>query len=112
MADPGNPFSDPLRFERRVPECALVIFGANGDLAKRKLLPALYRLAYDGRLPASWAVIGNSRTPMSADQFRAKMQYSVREFSEYTPFDDGRWTEFARNLFYHPGDLADASMYA
>ena len=40
-----NPFADPLRFERRVAECAIVIFGAHGDLAKRKLLPALYRLA-------------------------------------------------------------------
>ena len=42
-----NPFQDPLRFERRVPECAVVIFGANGDLTKRKLMPALYRLAAD-----------------------------------------------------------------
>ena len=50
----ANPFQDPLRFERRMPECAVVIFGANGDLTKRKLLPALYRLAYDGACrPAS-----------------------------------------------------------
>jgi glucose-6-phosphate 1-dehydrogenase len=47
MTEVPNPFADPLRFERRVPECAIVIFGAAGDLAKRKLLPALYRLAYD-----------------------------------------------------------------
>ena len=58
-----NPFQDPLRFERRVPECAVVIFGANGDLTKRKLMPALYRLAYDRRLSAGFAVIGISRTP-------------------------------------------------
>ena len=45
-----NPFQDPLRFERQVPECVIVIFGANGDLTKRKLLPALYRLAFDRRL--------------------------------------------------------------
>src|ERR1039458_7260876 len=59
-----NPFQDPLRFERRVPECAMVIFGANGDLTKRKLLPALYRLAYERRLDAGFAVLGISRTPM------------------------------------------------
>src|SRR5436305_5440976 len=58
-----NPFQDPLRFERRVPECAAVIFGANGDLTKRKLMPALYRLAFDRRLSAGFAVIGISRTP-------------------------------------------------
>lgn len=44
-----NPFEDPLRFERAVPECAIVIFGANGDLARRKLMPSLYRLAYNRR---------------------------------------------------------------
>ena len=53
-----NPFQDPLRFERRVPECAAVIFGANGDLTRRKLMPALYRLAYDRRLAAGFAVVG------------------------------------------------------
>ena len=51
-----NPFLDPLRFERRVPECTAVIFGANGDLTKRKLLPALYSLARDRRLSAGFAV--------------------------------------------------------
>jgi glucose-6-phosphate 1-dehydrogenase len=58
MQPPANPFSDPLRFERRVPECAIVIFGANGDLTKRKLLPALYRLALDRRLPESFSIVG------------------------------------------------------
>ena len=72
-----NPFQDPLRFERRVPECAVVIFGANGDLTKRKLLPALYRLAYDRRLSAGFAVVGISRTPLTDDQFREKMLEAV-----------------------------------
>src|ERR1039458_9823309 len=62
-----NPFQDPLRFERRVPECAVVIFGANGDLTKRKLIPALYRLAYDRRLSAGFAIVGISRTPRTDD---------------------------------------------
>ncbi len=56
----ANPFQDPLRFERKMPECAVVIFGANGDLTKRKLLPALYRLAYERRLSPGFAVIGIS----------------------------------------------------
>jgi glucose-6-phosphate 1-dehydrogenase len=77
MADPANPFSDPLRFERRVPECAMVIFGANGDLTKRKLLPALYRLAYDRRLPASFAIVGTSRTAMTDDVFRVHLREGV-----------------------------------
>src|SRR5215472_14667197 len=111
MADARNPFADPLRFERRVPECAIVIFGANGDLTKRKLLPALYRLSYDRRLPASFAVIGNSRTTLTDDQFRGHMLDAVQKFSEDTAFDDDLWKRFSQNIFYIPGDLNDQGMY-
>ena len=76
MAD-AELLQDPLRFERRVPPCAIVIFGANGDLTKRKLIPALYRLAYERRLSPSFAVIGNSRTAMTDDEYRAKMREGV-----------------------------------
>jgi glucose-6-phosphate 1-dehydrogenase len=108
----ANPFRDPLRFERRVPPCAIVIFGANGDLTKRKLMPALYRLAYDRRLPASWAVLGNSRTEMTDDAFRDRMCESVKHFLEDTPFDEELWSQFAKNLFYLAGDITDPEMYA
>src|SRR6059036_3213457 len=74
----ANPFQDPLRFERRVPECTVVIFGADGDLTKRKLMPALYRLMYERRLSPGFAVVGVSRTPMSHHQFRDKMRESVQ----------------------------------
>ena len=106
-----NPFQDPLRFERRVPECVVVIFGANGDLTKRKLLPALYRLAYDRRLSAGFAVIGISRTPLSDDEFREKMLESVKQFSEDTKFDEDVWKAFAGGLHYLPGDINDADLY-
>jgi glucose-6-phosphate 1-dehydrogenase len=106
-----NPFQDPLRFERRVPECAVVIFGANGDLTKRKLLPALYRLAYDRRLSAGFAVIGISRTPMSDEAFREKMLAAVKEFSEDTTFDADVWNAFAAGLFYVAGDIGEAALY-
>jgi glucose-6-phosphate 1-dehydrogenase len=106
-----NPFRDPLRFERRVPECAIVIFGANGDLTKRKLMPALYRLAYDRRLSAGFAVVGISRTEYSDDQFRAKMLEAVQQFSEDTSFDQEVWNTFAQGLFYVSGDVGDAGLY-
>ena len=106
-----NPFHDPLRFERQAPECAAVIFGANGDLTKRKLMPALYRLAYDRRLAAGFAVIGTSRTPMTDDQFREKMRESVEKFSEDTKLDEDVWAAFARGLFYIAGDVKDKAMY-
>src|SRR6516225_10839407 len=106
-----NPFQDSLRFERHVPECAIVIFGASGDLTKRKLMPALYRLAYDHRLAAGFAVVGVSRTALSDDQFRAKMLEAVQQFSEDTQFDEDVWKSFAAGLFYIPGDIHDPGFY-
>jgi glucose-6-phosphate 1-dehydrogenase len=107
----ANPFADALRFERRVPECAMVIFGANGDLTKRKLLPALYQLAHDRRLPASFSIIGNSRTPMSDDAFRDKMRDSVKQFMDDGPFDDTQWGRMAPHIHYVAGDMNDPAMY-
>ena len=106
-----NPFEDPLRFERRLAPVALVIFGANGDLTMRKLLPALYRLAYERRLPAGFAVIGNSRTSLTDDAFRKKMYDSVKQFLEDSAFDEDLWQEFARKLYYIAGDINDSACY-
>jgi len=106
-----NPFQDPLRFERRVPECVVVIFGANGDLTKRKLMPALYRLAYDRRLAAGFAVVGISRTPMTDDAFREKMREAVQQFSEGTTVDEDVWKAFAEGCFYVAGDIGEAELY-
>src|ERR1035438_3334588 len=106
-----NPFQDPLRFERKLPECAVVIFGANGDLTKRKLLPALYRLAHERRLPPGIAILGISRTHMTDDQFREKMRESVQEFIEDSDVDPAIWTAFAQGLFYIAGDVGDPQCY-
>src|SRR6202171_3961712 len=94
-----NPFQDPLRFERKMPECIVVIFGANGDLTKRKLLPALFRLAYERRLSPGFAVLGISRTELSNEQFRDKMRESVQKFLENSEFDAGLWETFSQSLF-------------
>lgn len=106
-----NPLQDPLRFARRVPPCAVVIFGASGDLSRRKLLPALYRLFYERRIPPNFAVVGSSRTPMSDDQFRERMKESVSKFLEDAPFDEDVWRSFAQSLFYVPGDLNKPESY-
>jgi glucose-6-phosphate 1-dehydrogenase len=88
-----------------------VIFGANGDLTKRKLLPALYRLAYEHRLPPGFAVVGNSRTEMSHEAFRDKMREAVQEFIEETPFEEKIWNDLATGLYYEAGDLKDPACY-
>jgi glucose-6-phosphate 1-dehydrogenase len=66
---------------------ALIIFGATGDLSKRKLLPALYNLAHEGALPERFCLIGSSRSDLSDDEFRQQAVDSVREFSRREPDD-------------------------
>jgi glucose-6-phosphate 1-dehydrogenase len=102
---------DPVRFDRAAPPAAIVIFGATGDLTRRKLLPALFRLAQERRLPATFAVLGVSRTPLSDDLFRQKMRESVETFLENSPFDADLWASFAQGLFYLDGDIGDPGLY-
>ncbi len=106
-----NPFQDSLRFERRVPPCAIVIFGANGDLTRRKLMPALYSLAAERRLPPGFAVIGTSRTPLSDDQFREKVRAALAEFLSGIALDEEIWKSFAGTIFYVAGDTGDPELY-
>ena len=74
-------------------------------------MPSLFRLASDGRVPPAFAVIGNSRTEMSDDEFRAKMREAVEHFSGDGGFDPALWDNFASKIFYVAGDLKDPGMY-
>ena len=66
----------------------LVIFGATGDLARRKLLPALYNLAHDGALPGHFHLVGVSRREMSNGQYREECEEAIRRFSRRSPDED------------------------
>src|SRR5579883_1246863 len=94
-----------------VPACTLVIFGANGDLTKRKLIPSMYRLAYEHRLPAAFKIIGNSRTPMTDGQFRDKMYRELPKYLEDTAVDEDIWKSFAPRLSYITGDIDDPQTF-
>ena len=84
----------------RTPEHhVIVVFGANGDLSRRKLLPALYHLASEGLLPERYAIIGNSRSEMSDEEFRAFAGNAVDEFCRCSRSEDV-WNEFALRLSY------------
>jgi glucose-6-phosphate 1-dehydrogenase len=107
-----NPLSDPLRFQRKTPPCAVVIFGATGDLTKRKLMPALYRLAFEGRLAPNFAIIGVSRSPLSDDQFRENMRDGVSKYLEDSPFDENLWKSFAQGIHYLSGDIGNKDTFA
>ena len=101
-----NPLREGLRLERTPEPCVMVIFGASGDLTKRKLIPALYKLARARLLPAGFSVLGVSRTAMSDDGFRARMKQAVETFSE-TPPDTASWDSFAQGLFYLPASTQE-----
>ncbi|MBI3003162.1 MAG: glucose-6-phosphate dehydrogenase [candidate division NC10 bacterium] len=107
---PANPLREGLRLERTPEPCVLVIFGASGDLAQRKLVPALYSLARDHRLPAAFAVIGMGRTPLSAEAFRDQLREGVADHARY-PVDPALWESFARGLSYVAGDPRDHEAY-
>lgn len=81
----------------------IVVFGASGDLTRRKLGPALYRLCATGRLPARTRIIGFAMTEWGDDEFRAFLQNGVRTFG--TDYEAETWTGFARQLHYVQGDL-------
>ena len=77
----------------------MVIFGATGDLAARKLLPALYNLAVRKALPDAFAVVGVGRKPMTDEAYREKLLRDVEEFSPQ-PVDDAVWSTLAPRMFY------------
>ena len=93
------------------PPGALVIFGATGDLTKRKLMPGLYALAVDGLLPESFAVIGAGRHPIGDEQFRAAMRDAVSRFARLR-LDEATWDRFAAGIRYAQYSDADGGLAA
>src|SRR5215475_10076475 len=91
--------------------CTLVIFGASGDLARRKLVPALWSMFQGRVLPEPFAVIGVARSPMTNEQFRTRTREAISDFARVQPPSTRVWDRFAQALFYYAGDPADAGMY-
>ncbi len=85
--------------------CLLVIFGASGDLTRRKLIPSLYNLGCAGCIHRQFDVLGVSRTPMTDRQFRSKMGEAASKSSEARDFDSHCWQDFENRLHYLPGDI-------
>jgi glucose-6-phosphate 1-dehydrogenase len=86
-----------------------LLFGATGDLAKRKLFPAIYSLYREGKLNDRFAVIGLARRPRTNEQFRQDVLESIREFARYKANDDAEWTSFAEHFSYMSLDIHDVN---
>ena len=93
-----NPLREGLRLARMPKPATLVLFGGSGDLAGRKLLPALYNLALQRLLPASFAVVGSARRPTTDEAFRRELHDAVAEFSRTKPLNEEVWGSFAPNI--------------
>jgi glucose-6-phosphate 1-dehydrogenase len=90
----------------------LIIFGASGDLTRRKLMPALFALYATRTLPEPFAIVAVARTEMSSEDFRRRMRQAVDEFGRVRPPSEGVWDRFARAVVYVPGDPKDPGLYA
>ncbi|NEN91125.1 MAG: glucose-6-phosphate dehydrogenase [Okeania sp. SIO3H1] len=99
---------NPLRVglqQDRIPEPQiLIIFGASGDLTQRKLVPALYQMKLERRLPPELTIVGVARREWSHDYFREQMRTGVEEFGGGLQSED-LWNDFAKGIFYSPGNI-------
>ena len=102
LAEPKGP--EPL---------TLVVFGASGDLTRRKLIPAIFQLWCQGLLPETSSIIGFARSDKTDESFRRELKESTRDYLNCCgePVDDDTWERFARRVFYHRGEYDDASAF-
>ncbi len=90
--------------------CAMVIFGASGDLTRRKLLPALYNLKVNGLLPDEFSIIGVARRPWTEGEFRSRMHDAITTYGTQAP-DPDHWAALEARIHYCQGSFADATTY-
>jgi glucose-6-phosphate 1-dehydrogenase len=90
--------------------CAMVIFGAAGDLTRRKLIPALYNLAKSQVLSREFAIVGVARAKMSTEDFRNKLSEGIKEFAT-EPVEPDLWEWFLKRIYYLSGNFDDKNIY-
>jgi glucose-6-phosphate 1-dehydrogenase len=104
----ANPLRDPR--DRRIPRvagpCVLVIFGVTGDLARKKLMPAIYDLANRGLLPPGFSLVGFARRDWENEDFAQVTHDSVKQYAR-TPFRDTVWEQLSEGVRFVPGEFTD-----
>ncbi|MFC1735452.1 glucose-6-phosphate dehydrogenase [Candidatus Hydrogenedentota bacterium] len=104
MQSVGNPAKTPS-------PCTMVIFGASGDLTRRKLIPALYNLERKDLLNDGFSIVGFSRSEMDHEQFRSEMRYAIENSPERTSVSDDIWRLFSARLYYSRGEYGDPASH-
>ena len=106
-----NPLREGLRVDRMPDPNAFVLFGATGDLAHRKVMPAIYQLLRTNLLPAEFSVVAVARRPYTDEAFRAEVRASLEKYSRVLPIDETAWAELAKRITYQQLDFGDDSGY-
>jgi glucose-6-phosphate 1-dehydrogenase len=104
-------FGDQAPHAERAEQCTMVIFGATGDLTKRKLFPALYQLHVEHLLAPEFAVLAVGRETSNDETFRQRMREALSESDEVKKVDEADWQTFSARIFFVGGDATDASAY-
>src|SRR5437868_1067284 len=92
--------------------CSLVIFGASGDLAKRKLIPAIYELARQKLVSDKFVLVGYARSEMTDEQYRQEVREAVQKFARTKPVDEAVLKRLEQNTFYCQGDYGAEAGHA
>jgi glucose-6-phosphate 1-dehydrogenase len=106
-----NPLRDGLRLERVPDPSTFVLFGATGDLAHRKVIPALYQLWRTHLLPHEFMLLAFGRRPYSDDAFRAELRAALEAYSRVQPIDETVWRQFSERIVYQRGDFDDEAAF-
>ncbi|MGH6679301.1 MAG: glucose-6-phosphate dehydrogenase, partial [Bradyrhizobium sp.] len=110
--------ASPRRQPSPADPCAMVIFGAGGDLTKRLVVPALYNLSRTKMLPENFALIGVDLAPGTAESWRDHLYQTLKSFVGNTAaefdldrIDEAAWRQLAQTMSYVQGDLNDSGLY-
>jgi glucose-6-phosphate 1-dehydrogenase len=106
-----NPLREGLRLERVPDPCIIVLFGSTGDLAHRKVFPALYQLWRTNLLPHEFVVVAIGRRPFDHDAFRADVRASLEKYSRVLPLDEAAWRSFASRILYQRLDFGEPAAF-
>lgn len=103
-----NPLLESIRLEKIPEPCVMVIFGASGDLTRRKLIPAIFDLEEQGLLPPGFTIVGVGRTPMENESFRSYLYDEMNKSGHLSSRRASLWAEFAKILHYVAIDASAA----
>ncbi len=110
--NPGDMLCPPTESALKPQPCAIVLFGATGDLTRRKLVPALYSLWLQKLLPERFALVAFARRPKTDEEFRTDLRDSVHEFAKHLPINGEEWDRFTQHIVYHRATLDDPAGYS